>query len=89
MLREEICRKIFDLGRERQRTLVYLILKQTPAEAHGSPCSYGIEIKVCETGEQARVTDLSTSRAEVYHIIDLLATSGAAPSDMGAMLSRR
>lgn len=89
MLQKEICRKIFNLGRARQRTLVYLILKQTPAEAHYSACLYGVGIRICETGEEAYISSLSTSRREAYRIIDILATANASPADIGSILRRR
>ena len=70
-MRIETARKITDLGKAGQRTLVYYILKEKG--------SYGVGISIEESGEESVVRDVTVSEERALRLSDLLATNYVTP----------
>ena len=76
----EICRKVTDLGKERQRTLVYYLTAEIDADTYESPVEiFGVGICKLETGEEKIFRDVTSVRSRAEELVDLLATNFVTP----------
>lgn len=81
MKKEEICRKIIDLGKDSQRTIVYyLVISEDDFTELEKPVkSYGVAIEVKERNELTAVSKITTRTEKANRLLDLLASNFVTP----------
>lgn len=76
----EICRKVTDLGKERQRTLVYFLTAEMDTVTYDSPVEiFGVGICKLETGEKKIFRNVTSLRSRAEELVDILATNFVTP----------
>lgn len=81
MEKNELCRKIIDLGSGERRTLIYSLITENGSPLTDEPL-YGVSIVLKETDEQSLAVGISTDREKVLHLIDMLATGYVTPMSL-------
>ena len=73
----EICRKVVNLGKYGERTLVYTVISKYSEEF--CRVLYGISIKVLEDGDEIVIRDITSLKDDVDRIISKLAAGFVTP----------
>ena len=75
MTKSEICRKVTDLGKLGQRTLVYSVT----CDINQSERDYGVSISIAENGEEMAIRCITTRVEQALGLVDLLASNFVTP----------
>lgn len=84
MKKIEMCRKVVDFGRKDQRTLVYYLIK--PERETKPITTYGIGVKIEETGEESMFIDVSPDHRFVCSLLDRIASGYVTPVTLGDVI---
>ena len=81
MKRHEVCRKFCNLAKFGQKTLVYYITAITleDDETGGTFESFGVAVKISETGEEAIVNDITTVNEKIHDLINHISSNFVTP----------
>jgi len=81
MKMEEVCRKIINLGRADQRTLIYsLVASEEYIEDMEIPVKcYGAAIRIDERDESTVIGGITANKDKALRLIDLLASNFVTP----------
>ena len=89
MKKIEICKKVTELGKEGQRTLVYF-LTADDAECEigrkGEKTDFGVGISIEESGEEVFVRRITPAESEIKRLCDLLASNFVTPIALGDVI---
>ena len=78
----EICKKVTELGKEGQRTLVYFLTADTvvcDGISQKGKIDFGVGITIAESGEEVFVRGITTVEEEIKRLGDLLASNFVTP----------
>jgi hypothetical protein len=87
MRRQELCKKVTDLGRAGQRTLSYFItIDGGRGEGDKAYLDYGVGVMIEESGEEALCRCLTVNDDEIKKLADLIATNYVTPVSLGDVI---